>query len=85
MLILPCISVFQIQRPAADPATEGGGESEGHEASTATSSSVASPPAAKRPAMPSNFVFRPSPLQQATQGFVLRQSSLKSPSSGFGW
>lgn len=34
----------------------------------------------KRPAKGlSNFSFRPSPLQSATKGFALRQSSLKAP------
>lgn len=35
---------------------------------------------AKRPAM-SNFSFRPSPLFKATQGLILRQSSLTPPST----
>ena len=39
---------------------------------------------AKKPALSSSFSFRPSPLQKATQGLILRQSTLAPPSSTSG-
>lgn len=74
-----------IQRQAEQQIPDDNEGDENKEGSSSSSPGVLSP-AAKRPALPSGstFMFRPSPLQQATQGFVLRQSTLKSPVSTFG-
>ncbi len=65
------LSVYSLQRPNcdADTSTDTIAKDEPLQASPS-----------KRPATGlSSFSFRPSPLQSATKGFTLRQSSLKPP------
>lgn len=69
LLIISWVSPFYLQRPAPDSETsadESGGSNNDDRLQ-------ATP--AKRPAL-SGFIFRPSPLQQATQGFSLKKPIL---------
>ena len=60
------------QVPEEDVAGEGQEQGEDGEGDTQP---------AKKPALSSGFSFRPSPLQKATQGLILRQSTLTPPST----
>ena len=72
-----CLACFTLQRGAESQVPgEGPEQQQGNGSSEAGDSQPA-----KKPALSSSFSFRPSPLHKATQGLILRQSSLTPPSS----